>query len=474
MSKKVLKTTELLNLFNTIKNKKLALEALSKKEITYGDFYKKALSFYSYLKYKKKLKSGDKIFIELDNSIEFILSVFSCLLGGFIACPIDNKLPKERYEEIHKILKPKFKIKKLTDIKFFNKDVKVEFKKDKPFLILFTSGTTGEPKGILLNRESYIGAAFSYGKMCNYNKESNIYLCLPIFYNAGLLNVFFSGICSGSSIIIGPRISALNIFNFWEIPLKYNINTTHLTPEIINALCKITTSVESKDEIKKIQIISTANYLYNETKELFERIYGIRVLNCFGITEAGGPLTLQAWEHTYHDHSVGIHAPEIKFKILLEDKVKKILVKTPYLMNCYILPNGKFFKPKLINGYYNTGDVGKYSKGHLFIEGRRADIIKKGGEIISLNYLDKICNNITEVEDSTHLSTNDIEKGSKIFLFIKFKNIKDLERDVEIIFTKLRKKLKSIEIAEKIIPVPSIPRLFNGKLNKKILRKLYL
>ena len=71
MSKKLVKTTELLNLFNTIKNKKVALEVLSKKEITYGDFYKKALSFYSYLKYKKKLKSGDKIFIELDNSSSF-------------------------------------------------------------------------------------------------------------------------------------------------------------------------------------------------------------------------------------------------------------------------------------------------------------------------------------------------------------------------------------------------------------------
>ena len=474
MSKKVLKTKELLDIFNTLKNKKLAIEALSKKEVTYGEFYKKALRFYSYLKFKKKLKSGDKVFIELDNSVEFVLSVFSCLLAGYIACPIDNKLPKERYEEINKILKPKLKIKKLTDIKFFNKDIKVELKKDKPFLILFTSGTTGEPKGILLNRESYIGSAFSYGKICNYNEESNIYLCLPIFYNAGLLNIFFSGICSRSTIIIGPRISALNIFSFWEMPLRYNVNTTHLTPEIINALCKITTSVESKDEIQKIQIISTANYLHNETKELFERIYGIRVLNCFGITEAGGPLTLQEWEHTYYDHSVGIHAPEIKFKILLENKIKKILVKTPYLMNCYILPNGKFFKPKLINGYYNTGDVGKYSKGHLFIEGRRMDIIKKGGEIISLNYLDNICSKISEVEECTHLSTNDIEKGSKIYLFIKFKKIKDLEKSIESTLQKLRKKLKNIEIAEKIIPVPLIPRLFNGKLNKKILRKLYL
>ena len=102
------------------------------------------------------------------------------------------------------------------------------------------------------------------------------------------------------------------------------------------------------------------------------------------------------------------------------------------------------------------------------------DIIKKGGEIISLNYLDNICSKISEVEECTHLSTNDIEKGSKIYLFIKFKKIKDLEKSIESTFQKLRKKLKNIEIAEKIIPVPLIPRLFNGKLNKKILRKLYL
>ena len=53
---------------------------------------------------------------------------------------------------------------------------------------------------------------------------------------------------------------------------------------------------------------------------------------------------------------------------------------SPYMMKGYILPNGKFIKHKLINFYFDTGDIGKYENGQLFITGRRNDIMKKGGE----------------------------------------------------------------------------------------------
>ena len=119
-------------------------------------------------------------------------------------------------------------------------------------------------------------------------------------------------------------------------------------------------------------------------------------------------------------------------------------------MKGYILPNGKFIKHKLIKKYFDTGDIGKYESGQLFITGRRNDIIKKGGEIISLNFLDNICKKIKNIEDCVHLSLEDIDKGNKIILFVKFQKIKDIENEIEKLRLILKKDLRNIELPDRI------------------------
>jgi len=138
------------------------------------------------------------------------------------------------------------------------------------------------------------------------------------------------------------------------------------------------------------------------------------------------------------------------------------------------LPNGRFEKPKLIKNYYDTGDIGNYENEQLFITGRRQDIIKKGGEILSLNFLDNVCKKIKNIDDCTHLNLEDIDKGNKVILFVKFQKIKKIDIELEKLNFNLKKELRNIEIPDKIFPVPLIPKLFNGKINKTLLKDIYL
>ena len=476
MSFKLSNILKLLKVFKENSNKIIITDTINKKKITYEQFLNSSKDTSEYLKNKKKIKPGDKILISLENSYEFLVLIFACLLGGYIAVPIDPNLPKDRFSNLKKIINPKMIIRNfsLKKINKSQKKNKLNFS-NRPFLILFTSGTSGDPKGILLENYKYLSSAFSYSKMCEYDNKTNIYHCLPMFYNAGMINIFFSGIVSGSNIVIGPRINPINMFNLID-NLKLNqINTLHLTPEILNSLIKIYENRNiDKTELQNIQIISTANYLHEETRENFEKKFGIRVLNCYGITEAGGPLTLQKWEDTYFENSVGHHSNEIKFFVLKRNNIKKILVRSPFMMRGYILQNGKFEKYKLINNYFDTGDVGEYKNRQLFITGRRQDIIKKGGEILSLNFLDNICKKIKNVEDCVHLSLEDVEKGNKIIFFVKFQKIINIDKELDKLNVILRKELRNIELPDRIYPVPLIPRLFNGKINKTNLRDIYL
>ena len=476
MSFKLRDTSSLLEVFNQRANNIAITDTINKRKITYSQFLSITIDMLKHLK-TKKIKPGDKVLISLENSLEFLTLIFACLLGGYVAVPIDPSLPEDRFNHLKKMIKPKIVIKKLKIKK--NSEItkkKLSFlRSKKPFLILFTSGTTGEPKGILLENNKYISAAFSYAKICQYDSNTKIYHCLPMFYNAGMINIFFAGLTAGSNIVIGSRINSLNLFNLIDTLKVNKINSIHLTPEIFNSLNKIYENRNfDKEELKNIQVISTANYLHDETRENFENKFGVRILNCYGITEAGGPLTLQKWENTYFENSVGQHAKEIKFSILKRKQMKKIMVKSPYIMMGYILPNGRFEKPKLNKNYYDTGDIGNYENEQLFITGRRQDIIKKGGEILSLNFLDNVCKKIKNIDDCTHLNLEDIDKGNKVILFVKFQKIKKIDIELEKLNFNLKKELRNIEMPDKIFPVPLIPKLFNGKINKTLLKDIYL
>ena len=447
------------------------------KKITYSGFLKRSREFLYYLQNIKKLKSGDKIIIKLENSAEYLISIFACFLGQFVACPVDKEIPDTKYKKIKKILKPKYEINNLNKIKFSPKNLLNFKEKNKNFLclILFTSGSTGEPKGIQIKLKQYLGSALHFGNLAEYNNSTNIYHCLPMHYNAGLLNTFFSGLLNNSKIIIGPQVNMINLLKFWDNLINLNVNSVHIVPEIANALLKLNINRNIKDDIQKIdKIISTGSHLYEETKDKFEKKYQKRILSCYGLTEIGGPITLQNWEDTFEENSVGKLIKNISVKIVMKNNLGLIYVKTPYLFESYLLENGKIQKPQTINGYFNTNDIGVYKNENLYIFGRKKEIFKRGSEIVSPQDIENTCRKFKIVTDCAVLTEDNINKGSKIYLLIEFKKSSSAIKDLNLLKKFLQKNLKKIEFPDKILLVPKIFRTPSGKLKKKDMQKIYI
>ena len=448
-------------------------DKIKNQNYTYLNFFNNSIEILNFFK-SRKIKEGRKIIIKLDNSYEYLCLIFACLLGNYVACPIDIEIKKEKFLEIEKILNPAIKITDLKQIKYIKKNTKIKIKKNNEFLIIFTSGTTGKPKGISITNNAYVNSAKSFSRLINYNENSKILHILPMYYNAGLLNTFFSAFFSGSSIILSEKISGFNIVNFWKIFEQEEINTLHITPEIANTLTKLNVEKSFVENISNKQIISTGSYLHQNIIDKFEKIYKIRLLSCYGLTELGGPLTLQSWENTYIEGSVGYHSEDIKIKILKKSLEKQILIKSPFMMSFFIDEKGKKTKPKLINGFFNTGDIGDYKKKELFIFGRRKDIIKKGAEIISIPYIENVFLKNSLIDEASGVSEFDETKGSKIYLFVKFKNSNNFNNKLEKLKKDINRRLRKIEFPDRIIPVPSLPKTYNGKVKKEVLRKIYL
>ncbi len=452
----------------------LLIDASTEKKITYFEFFNKSIRFANYLK-EKKIKFGEKIIIKLENSPEYLISVFACIIGGYAACPIDLNIPQNKYIKLKKILKCRYEIDDLKKIKYSDNTTLSLQNKNPISLVIFTSGTTGEPKGIQIKREEYLGSAITFSKIAGYEPDSIIYHCLPMHYNAGLLNTFLSGFINGSKIILGTKVGMLNIINFWKELLVYKVNSFHIVPEIANALCKINVSNEEKEKIDKIEkIISTGSHLHEEIRERFEKKYRKRILSCYGLTEIGGPISLQNWEDTFEENSVGKIVNNVKIKIINKNNLNYVAVSTPYLFDSYLLNNGNKSKPKLVNKFFITGDIGDFKNETLFIFGRREDIFKKGSEIISPQDIENIALKSKSVIDCCVIIKADIEKGSKIYLLIDFKNKEKTFSEMKKIQKFLIKNLKKIEYPDKIIPVSKIFKTSSGKVKKDYLQKIYL
>lgn len=466
---------KIINLIEYNSDKQLICLAKNNKKITYSNFLEKSKQFLNFLKYKKKLRPNDRIIIKLDNSAEYIISIFACCLGGFVACPVDKKIQNLKYEKLKKTLNIRYEINSFDKIKYL-KNKKFEIiNKNFLCLILFTSGSTGEPKGIQIKLQQYFGSAFEFGKLAEYNHKTNIYHCLPMHYNAGLLNTFFSGMLHGSRITIGPQINMINVFSFWNNISKFKINSIHIVPEIANALLNVNFSNKLRNSIKKIKkIISTGSHLYEETRVKFQKKYKKKILSCYGLTEIGGPITLQSLKDKSEENSVGRLIKNIKIKIIKKNNLNLVFIKTPYLFDSYLLENGKVEKPKKINGFFNTNDIGSYKKGKLYIHGRKKEIFKRGSEVISPLNIENVCRKFKLVVDCAAITKDDIKKGSKIYLLVEFKKNIDKKKNYDLLIKFLKKNLKRIEFPDQILLISKIKRTPSGKIKKKEMQKNYL
>ena len=427
----------------------------------------------SYL--KKNYKKKNIIYIE-KNTENFFVFFLACLFANYKIFPVDPKTKKSVILD----LKKKFKFDHIVKNFDLSKIEKERFGKinftDHDFLFLLSSGTgTGEPRAILHSSKSLLLSAQSFSKLANYNENTTLLHCLPVFYMAGISNTFLSCIFSRSKIAIRKTFSIENVDTFWDDAKKMNVNSLHLTPSIYFFLCvrhKVNRGLT--DHLRSYHsVISTSSYLYPEIRKKFLTIFKRGIQSCYGITELGGPLTCENVDDVIiedNNFSVGVHSKNLKIKIT---KNQEILIKSPFIMKGYVEKNGKIKKPKTKNGYFHTGDLGSYKNGVLSYFGRNKEIIKVGGELVSLTIIENLVLKSDYVNDCAAVGNSNLISGEELILFVVFKKKKKIENEIKRLFQFLKGKLRSIELPRKIIPITEMPKTKSGKIIKKKLLKLY-
>lgn len=431
-------------------------------EKTYTEFQNDINGLGTYL-HKHNL-CNEKIAIIGDNSYNWIVSYFAIVQGGNVAVPIDKNLPFEDiiyildnsnctaiiygsdYDNIVTMIKESLKSIKIAinmkDLVRYIKEGKEEIRKgylefvekdiddDSDAMIVYTSGTTGKSKGVVLTHKNLALDAYSTG--FNLKIDGDTILFLPLHHSFGLVAGVFMVICVGRRIHINHNFR--KVFEDFKI-IKPKL--VFLVPAIIEQFYKNIWKDLSKSglEEKYRELVKYSNDQLgkgnDKRRELFKSILdkfggkletlccggaplneiyvkgyreiGINLINGYGISECS-PIVSVNKNDNYRDGSVGqiINCCQVKIKNKNKDGIGLILVKGDNIMKGYYKNEEETKKVLSEDGWFNTGDLGKIDEdGFLFITGRAKNIIVlSNGENVQAEELeDKIkkINNVKEV-----------------------------------------------------------------------------
>ncbi|MDD3118123.1 MAG: MFS transporter [Victivallales bacterium] len=348
-------------------------------------------------------------------------------------------------------------------------------------VVLFSSGSTGDPKGVMLTHHNFNSDFFSFWRVIGWRKTDRLIGNLPLFHSFGLMVCFWFPIMSGMEVVYIPN--PLDASAVCRLIANYKITLMMATPTFLQAYMRRATG----DQLKTLRLVITGGEkLRQDIADKFKTMTGLALVEGYGCTElspivsvnlSNSMFTLGTQAGKYG--SIGVPLPGICVRIIDPDTGKILPENTPGLMvvRAASVMEGYLDDPaataKVIrNGWYNTGDIAKMDwDGYLTITGRQSRFSKICGEMVPHELVEMGINEILETEERciAICGKNDPKKGEKLVVFYSLRDLNPKE-----IIRKLREKeLPNLWIpkAEDFVFLDQIPLLGSGKIDLQQLKE---
>lgn len=495
-----------------------------RKEYTYNEV-KIAVNNFCQLLSKYNIKKDEVIAIHASASIESAVSMLSCAKLGITFSVIFEDLPipsilkrikilkskliitRDRSEEFNNLADSLKKIsrdvkiinfsknnncKKINKVKYFDtndlfqniKDIKKTkikfFKSNRPLFVLFTSGSTGDPKGIVHSTGGYlIYAKYTCIKQFGMNKNSNVLTASDAGWINGHTYSLFGPLSIGATtVLLEKPVGIIDRIFLEKIINENKLSILYLPVTLIRILKSILgkKNLSLKHQISAIG--SMGEPLAKDVAKWFSKKFSkskLSIVNTYFQTETCGIISSPKYNSKPPKNYHGTVGKTVTKNIKVESKNNELVITTPWPGSLIDVINGKKYFKKYWDedNNFKLFDVGKFNKNKILeVYGRSDDVINVRGHRIGSGEIEDKILKLKEVKEVCVVAVEDKLEGNRIAVFFsRSKKIKD-EQIRNKINTNLTNYFGVYILPKYLIELSNLPKTKSGKILRRILRVL--
>ncbi len=339
--------------------------------------------------------------------------------------------------------------------------------------VLYTSGTTGRPKGATISGRAIAYAARTLGELWGFTREDVLLHALPIFHGHGLFVACNVALAAGARMIFQSKFQLDSILAalprstvFMGVPTFYHrmLGDARFTREALSRL--------------RLATCGSAPLL-PEIQERFRERSGFDIVQRYGTTE-----TMIITSNPLHGprppDSVGLPLPGVELRIadgndepLSDGEIGMIQVRGPGLFSGYWGMPDKTAEDFTVDGFFRTGDLGTRSAdGYVSITGRAKDLIISGGYNVYPAEVETVVNATPGIAESAVIGVPHADFGEAVTAIVVRKTKDDLVSADQVI-ARAKGELANYKVPKFVVFVDDFPRNTLGKIQKNILRETY-
>lgn len=337
-----------------------------------------------------------------------------------------------------------------------------------PALILFTSGSEGLPKGVVLSHANILSNCGQIDRRIEFGSADKLFNVLPVFHSFGMTGGMVLPLVTGVKLYLYP--SPLHFKIIPQAIKKSKPTILFGTDTFLNGYSR---TAKDEDFASLRLVVAGAEAVKESTRNTWKDRFDTLVLEGFGMTEAAPVVAVNTPDEN-KPGSVGQLLPDMEHRLEPVDGIKeggRLWLKGPNIMLGYMKADMPGKLQHLENGWHDSGDIVEIDEnGFVTIKGRAKRFAKIAGEMVSLGGVESVANAVYQDHENAAVSIPDKKRGEKIILVTNCltANRSDLVKQVK------KQGFSELLVPSAIVNIDSIPLLGTGKTDYVALQKAVL
>lgn len=372
---------------------------------------------------------------------------------------------------------------KMEDLLFFKRFIKtaspinelLNLDKNDNAIILYTSGTTGHPKGAMLTHENVYSNARDVGTYLEMNANDRVVATLPIFHVFALTVVVNAPLYRGATVLLLPRFSPREVFN---VIRERKATVFAGVPTMYNYLYQYENG--TKEDYESIRLsISGGSSLPVSLLHNFEEKFNTRISEGYGLSEASPVTCFNPIDRERVPGSIGMSIVNVENKVVDTEgnevpkgEIGELIVRGPNVMKGYYkMPEET--NAVLKDGWLYTGDMAKEDEnGYFYIVDRKKDMIIVGGYNVYPREVEEVLYKHPDIVECAVIGVPDAELGEAVSAHIVLKE--DSSLDEQAIINYCEQHLVNYKVPTRVHFTDELPKNTTGKILRRSLKDTLL